>query len=90
MKKQFLIAMTALSMVALAGCSKQEAADSDSRLAQMQKAGKLTIGVSPDFAPMEFKDVTKTGDDQYVGSDMAMARYIADKMGLELEIKAMD
>ena len=90
MKKQFLIAMTALSMVALAGCSKQEAADSDSRLAQMQKAGKLTIGVSPDFAPMEFKDVTKTGDDQYVGSDMAMARYIADKMGLELEIKAME
>ena len=48
------------------------------------------VGVSPDFAPMEFKDVTKTGDDQYVGSDMAMARYIAEKMGLELEIKAME
>ena len=109
MKKQFLIAMAALSMAALAGCSgqaeettaapaadaKAEAAvpadlDPDCRLAKMYESGKLTIGVSPDFAPMEFKDVTKTGDDMYVGSDMAMARYIAEKMGLELEIKAME
>lgn len=64
--------------------------DPDCRLAKMYESGKLTIGVSPDFAPMEFKDVTKTGDDMYVGSDMAMARYIAEKMGLELEIKAME
>ena len=122
MKKQFLIAMAAFSMAALAGCSNKEAApaattaaateaattvaateaaateaaeteaalDPDCRLAKVLESGKLMVGVSPDFAPMEFKDVTKTGDDMYVGSDMAMARYIAEKMGLELEIKAME
>ena len=122
MKKQFLIAMAAFSMAALAGCSNKEAApaattaaateaattvaateaaateaaeteaalDPDCRLAKVLESGKLMVGVSPDFAPMEFKDVTKTGDDMYVGSDMAMARYIAEKMGLQLEIKAME
>ena len=89
MKKQFLIAMAAFSMAALVGCSNKDAAPA-SRLEQMKKAGKLVVGVSPDFAPMEFKDVTKTGDDMYVGSDMAMARYIAEKMGLKLEISAME
>jgi len=67
-----------------------DALDPDCRLAKVLESGKLMVGVSPDFAPMEFKDVTKTGDDQYVGSDMAMARYIAEKMGLKLEIKAME
>lgn len=123
MKKHFLIAMAALSMVTLAGCSggaaettaattaapaseattteaadttaapateAADALDPDCRLAKVLDSGKLMVGVSPDFAPMEFKDVTKTGDEMYVGSDMAMARYIAEKMGLELEIKAME
>lgn len=105
MKKQFLAAMTAVAMVTLAGCSggaaettaaattaapAEEALDPDCRLAKVLESGKLMVGVSPDFAPMEFKDVTKTGDDQYVGSDMAMARYIAEAMGVKLEIKAME
>ncbi len=67
-----------------------DALDPDCRLAKVLESGKLMVGVSPDFAPMEFKDVTKTGDDQYVGSDMAMARYIAEELGVELEIKAME
>lgn len=125
MKKQFLIAMAALSMATLAGCSNKaaetttaattaaateaattaaateaattaaateaaDALDPNCRLAKVLESGKLVIGTSPDFAPMEFKDVTKTGDEMYVGSDMAMARYIAEAMGLELEIKAME
>lgn len=93
MKKQFLIALTALSMAALAGCSgkaEEVPAAADTGIAAALSDGKLTIGTSPDFAPMEFKDVTKEGDEMYVGSDMAMARYIAEKLGVELEIKAME
>lgn len=63
--------------------------DPDSQLAKVLKSGKLVIGTSPDFAPMEFKDVS-SGQTEYVGSDMELARYIAEKMGLELEIKAME
>lgn len=52
--------------------------------------GKLTVAVSPDFAPMEFVDPTKTGNDMYIGFDLTLANYIADELGLELVIMPMD
>ena len=52
-------------------------------------AGKLTVAISPDFAPMEFVDPTKTGNDMYVGFDVILANYIADSLGLELVIMPM-
>ena len=51
--------------------------------------GKLTVAVSPDFAPMEFVDPTKTGLDMYVGFDVILAHYIADSLGLELVLMPM-
>ena len=38
---------------------------------------------------MEFCDVSKTGQDQYVGFDIMLANYIADELGMELEILPM-
>ena len=52
--------------------------------------GKLTVAVSPDFAPMEFVDPAKTGNDMYIGFDLTLANYIADELGLELVIMPMD
>ena len=52
-------------------------------------AGSLTVAVSPDFAPMEFVDVSKSGQDQYVGFDVTLAKYIAEQLGLNLVIKPM-
>lgn len=52
--------------------------------------GKLTVAISPDFAPMEFVDPTKTGQDMYVGFDVILANYIADSLGLELVIMPLD
>ena len=51
--------------------------------------GKLTVAISPDFAPMEFVDPTKTGQDMYVGFDVILANYIADSLGLELVLMPM-
>lgn len=51
--------------------------------------GKLTIAISPDFAPMEFVDPTKTGQDMYVGFDVILANYVADSLGLELVLMPM-
>ena len=59
-------------------------------LQQILDRGELIVGTSPDFRPMEFIDTTKEGQDQYVGCDMDMAKYIADKLGVKLTIKAMD
>ncbi len=52
--------------------------------------GKLTVGMSTDFAPMEFIDTTKSGQDQFVGADVTFAKALAQSFGLELEIKAMN
>lgn len=52
--------------------------------------GYLTVSVSTDFAPYEFVDLTKDGQDKYVGSDISFAKFVADSLGLELMIKPMD
>lgn len=52
--------------------------------------GKLTVAVSTDFAPMEFIDLTKTGQDKYTGADIQLAKAMAEAFGLTLEIKSMD
>lgn len=52
--------------------------------------GMLTVALSPDFAPMEFVDASKEGQDRYVGFDPTLAKYLAENMGLELVISPMD
>lgn len=51
--------------------------------------GTLTVATSPDFAPMEFVDLSREGAEQYVGFDVLLAKDIANKLGKELEIKPM-
>lgn len=51
--------------------------------------GKLTVATSPDFAPYEFYAIVD-GEPQLAGFDIAMAGYIAEYLGLELEIIPMD
>lgn len=53
-------------------------------------AGKLTVATSPDFAPYEFYAIGKDGTPKLAGFDMALAQYIADYMGLELDVIPMD
>ena len=52
--------------------------------------GKLTVATSPDFAPYEFYAVDESGSPQLAGFDIALAGYIADYLGLELEIVPVD
>ena len=59
------------------------------RLDKILASGEIVVATSPDFAPMEFIDNRKDGQDQYVGTDPWFARYIADKLGVKLRIEAM-
>ena len=54
-----------------------------------EDSGQFVVATSPDFAPMEFIDTSKTGDDQYVGFDITLAKAIAEALGKELVIKPM-
>lgn len=46
----------------------------------------LTVALSPDYAPYEFIDPTKKGQEQYAGADVELAKFIAEQMGKTLEI----
>jgi polar amino acid transport system substrate-binding protein len=58
-----------------------EASDSDSDVAAIQKKGKLIVGVT-DFAPMDYKD----DNGEWIGFDADMARVVAEKLGVDIEI----
>ena len=59
-------------------------------LDRIRTRGKLIIATNADWAPQEFIDPDKSGQDQFVGADMEFARRIAERMGVELEIRNMD
>ena len=52
--------------------------------------GVLTVATSPDFAPYEFYALDEEGTPTLAGFDMDLAKYIADYLGLELEVIPMD
>ena len=58
------------------------------KLDKILEAGVITCATSPDFAPNEFVDLS-SGETKYVGCDMDFAQYIADSLGVKLEIKPM-
>ena len=59
-------------------------------LLQTVDQGKLTMATSPDFAPSEFYVIGDDGTPTLAGQDIALAGYIADYLGLELEITTLD
>lgn len=52
--------------------------------------GKLTMVTSPDFAPYEFYSLDEAGTPTLAGFDIALGYYVANFLGLELEIIPMD
>ena len=100
-----IISAMVIAMSSLAGCGSKEASQSQSskeesnqntasgapanKLEKIKSSGKLIVGTSPDFVPMEFEDIS-SGKKEYVGADIELAKYIAEKLGVELEIKAME
>lgn len=67
-----------------------EATGSGNRLEEIKARGYLEVATEPYFAPNEFIDPSKEGDDRYVGADMELAHYIADALGVECRIIPLD
>ena len=87
-------ATTAADSSAPAADTAAPAADSapaspSNALEQIKADGVLSVALSPDFAPMEFVDSSKSGQEQYVGFDVTLAKYIADYIGVELNVEPM-
>ena len=89
MKKIIAVMLALLMLVALCACgAKKEEAPANPY--GLVTPGKLTVATSPDFAPYEFYSIDDKGNYTLAGFDMALAQYIADSMGLELEVIPMD
>lgn len=77
-----LLLVLVLLVSCLAGCGSS----SQTRLESVLESGVLTVATSPDYAPYEFLDENNNP----VGADISVAQYIADYIGVELVVEAMD
>lgn len=105
MKKLFAMLLALVMTMGLMACGAQPTAANDTdgdaagedaavtepanALEKIKADGVLTVALSPDFSPMEFVDSSKTGQEQYVGFDITLAKYIAENLGVELVIEPM-
>lgn len=105
MKKKLISLVSALliATVALTGCGSSSTEGSQStggsqtatesqaqtRLDKIKEAGVIVMATSPDFAPYEFENISGEGE-TYVGSDIELGKFIANELGVELKIEAMN
>ena len=87
MKKLFCILLAVMMLMLCVSCGGGGKKD---RLAQIKEKGVITVATEPYFAPYEFIDPAKPADDQIVGMDVELAKYIADKIGVKLEIVPLE
>ncbi len=89
--RKAVLVLTA-AVLALSACSKKEEAPAQpaNRLEKILAEGKITNVCEPYFAPYEFIDNERKGQDQFRGADMEFARYIAKELGVELEIVPLE
>lgn len=90
MKKVFTVILAAALALACTACGGSKSDAGKDRLAQIKEKGYIELCTEPYFAPYEYVDPTKSGDEQYQGMDIEVAKYIADKLGVELKITALD
>lgn len=85
MKKILCIALALIMVLSLCACGS-----SDKEEGLTITEGVLTVATSPDYAPYEFYALDENGNPTLAGFDMALAQYIADYLGLELEVIPMN
>ena len=92
MKKISAFVLAILAAISMSACSSKEPAQ-DTSLDDVLSKGEITVAISPDFAPSEFKD-PNTGE--ILGSDVYVAQYVADYLSkkydkeVNLKIEEMD
>lgn len=99
MKKFSMMIAAGMMTLGLAACGNSSndesaassAADTKSEdvLAKVKEKGVLKVGTSADFAPFEFHTMVD-GKDEIVGADIAMAKEIADQLGVKVEFMDME
>ena len=80
MKKIIALALVMILCLSLAACAAK-----GPTLAEVKKAGKLTVATSPDFPPFESLEGGKV-----VGIEVEIMELICEELGVELEIEQIN
>ena len=84
MKKIFAFVMAIAMLLCCAACGNSDTAGN--RLDEIKERGYIEVVTEPYFAPFEFIDSSLPEGEQFVGLDIELGQYIADKLGVELRI----
>ncbi|NLK96725.1 amino acid ABC transporter substrate-binding protein [Defluviitalea saccharophila] len=90
MKKNIVFLLLSIMIISLfsAGCGNKAATSSteDNSLEEIKSKGVFVVGLDDTFAPMGFRD--EAGE--IVGFDIDLAKEVAKRMGVEIELKPID
>ena len=95
MKKMIAMLLALVMAMSLMACGKQNDSNTndnnDANTGDDQPAAKTTlvVGVSADYAPFEFMYPDESGNMVYGGIDISVAQYVADEMGLTMQVENM-
>ena len=95
MKKMIAMLLALVMAMSLMACGKQNDSNTndnnDANTGDDQPAAKTTlvVGVSADYAPFEFMYPDENGNMVYGGIDISVAQYVADELGLTLQVENM-
>ena len=81
MKKMTALLVSVLMILSLITCASAD------MLSDIKEKGQLVVGASVAFPPYEFYFTNpETGEEEYAGFDMSLAKGIAEELGVELVI----
>ncbi|MEG1255024.1 transporter substrate-binding domain-containing protein [Clostridium sp.] len=86
LKKIFAVAMAGVMSLSLMACGNKPEED---LLSKIKEEGKITVGMSIDYAPYEFF-VMDNGEKKKVGMDINLMEEIAKDLGVEYEVQEME
>ena len=90
MKKMIAMLLALVMALSLAACGeKANDGNNDTDTDNDTAKTELVLGTSADYAPFEFMYPDDSGEMVYGGIDVSVAKYIADEMGLSLEVENM-
>lgn len=87
MKKLTAMLLALVMALSLVACGQK--ADNNKTDDNSDTKTTLVVGTSADYAPFEFMYPDESGEMVYGGIDVSVAQYVADEMGLTLQVENM-